>query len=587
MKIKIKKALKTGAIILMSISVFILSCKKDSPAPTVVTQTPAPTNTTPDVIVPAVDPEVAKTMGFFLDQWSAKTFTAPSYNEVTVPSAVTTTVTVDASNVITKIPPSIYGHNANTWMTSFISEPTFLTHITALQPHVIRFPAGSGSDVYFWNAKPGELPADAPAMLTDNNGNLKAPGYGFGRTTDNWRASLDNYYDMLKQSNSTGVLTMNYGYARYGTSANPVATAAHLAADWVRYDNGRTKYWEIGNEVYADWEWSYRIDVSKNKDGQPMLITGNLYAQHFKVFEDSMRKAANDVGAKIFIGAVMYESPPASWQAASFQTWNATMLPELNNVADFYIGHNYFTPYNENSTAATVLNAALTEPAKMMKFFTQTLQTYGATLKPIAMTEWNMFATGSKQQVSNTSGVFAALVVNEALTNKYGLAARWDLLNGWSNGDDHGLFSDGNEPSVDKWTPRPSFHYLYFLQKCSGDRLVGATVSASNPNIKAYGTTFSSGQAGVTLLNISATAQTVEVKFKNFIPGSRFYWYSLEGADDNGEFSRKVLVNGSGPPSVAGGPAGYATLKANSAVTANGIKVTVPKRGMVCIMVDK
>ncbi|MEI9958909.1 MAG: hypothetical protein WDM90_21935 [Ferruginibacter sp.] len=38
---------------------------------------------------------------------------------------------------------------------------------------------------------------------------------------------------MLSQTNSTGIITVNYGYARYGTSANPVAAAAHLAADWV------------------------------------------------------------------------------------------------------------------------------------------------------------------------------------------------------------------------------------------------------------------------------------------------------------------------------------------------------------------
>ncbi|MDV3197476.1 MAG: hypothetical protein Q8884_02725 [Sweet potato little leaf phytoplasma] len=35
---------------------------------------------------------------------------------------------------------------------------------------------------------------------------------------------------------------MNYAYARYSTAADPVAAAAHLAAEWVRHDNGRTKY---------------------------------------------------------------------------------------------------------------------------------------------------------------------------------------------------------------------------------------------------------------------------------------------------------------------------------------------------------
>jgi hypothetical protein len=56
---------------------------------------------------------------------------------------------------------------------------------------------------------------------------------------------------MLQQTNNKGMITVNYGYARYGTGTNPAAKAAHLAADWVRYDNGRTKYWEIGNECYS------------------------------------------------------------------------------------------------------------------------------------------------------------------------------------------------------------------------------------------------------------------------------------------------------------------------------------------------
>jgi hypothetical protein len=36
--------------------------------------------------------------------------------------------------------------------------------------------------------------------------------------------------------------------------------------------------------------------------------------------------------------------------------------------------------------------------------------------------------------VSNNSGLFSVLDISEILKNKYGMAARWDLLNGWDNG---------------------------------------------------------------------------------------------------------------------------------------------------------
>jgi hypothetical protein len=61
----------------------------------------------------------------------------------------------------------------------------------------------------------------------------------------------------------------------------------------------------------------------------------------------------------------------------------------------------------------------------------------------------------------------------------------------------------------------------------------------------------------------------------------------LQGETDNGEFSRKVAVNGNGTTAVAGGPMDYASLKANSASTANGIKITVPARGAVMVAIDK
>ena len=150
------------------------------------------------------------------------------------------------------------------------------------------------------------------------------------------------------------------------------------------------------------------------------------------------------------------------------------MIPEANNVPDFYIGHNYITPYNENSNASTVLNSALTVPGQMISFMKSEFERNSGIVKPIILSEWNMWARDSKQQVSNTSGTFAVIVQAEALKNKFGLTTRWDLFNGWDNGNDHGLFSTGDEPGVARWSPRPSFYYLYFFQKCIGDRLVDA-----------------------------------------------------------------------------------------------------------------
>src|SRR5678809_1068105 len=219
------------------------SCeKKNTPVPS---PPPIPTDTT--TIAPQVDPTLASTIGFFMDDWELKNFTIPSSSTLaSLPTGVTSTVTVDRSNVITKIPRSIAGNNANIWMTQMVTESTLIDHLTSLHPHIIRFPGGSLSDVFFWNSPVNTPPIDAPANLVQSNGSTAAAGYWFGTNTASWTCSVDNYYNMLQQTNNKGMITVNYGYARYGTGTNPAAKAAHLAADWVRYDNGRTKYWEVG-----------------------------------------------------------------------------------------------------------------------------------------------------------------------------------------------------------------------------------------------------------------------------------------------------------------------------------------------------
>jgi hypothetical protein len=104
------------------------------------TTTP-PTDSTVTVVTPT-DPVTANTIGFFLDDWAAKTFNAPSYMDGTVPSAGVATITVDASTVVTKIPPTLFSNNANIWMSNF-TDATLLNHITNQHPGFIRFPGGS------------------------------------------------------------------------------------------------------------------------------------------------------------------------------------------------------------------------------------------------------------------------------------------------------------------------------------------------------------------------------------------------------------------------------------------------------------
>jgi hypothetical protein len=191
------------------------------------------------------------------------------------------------------------------------------------------------------------------------------------------------------------------------------------------------------------------------------------------------------------------------------------------------------------------------------------------------------------QQVSFINGMHAAILLGESLKYKYGETSRWDLANAWDGGNDHGLFNIGDEPGgVSKWNPRPPFYYMYYFQKMIGDRLLNTSIIGTN--LLAYASSYTSGEKGVILVNKGTNAQTVLVDLKHATAGSRYYWYILTGGTDNGEFSRKVFVNGKGPAEPSGGPSGeYTSIKAYSAATAGGIKVAMPAYSVVYMVIEK
>lgn len=585
------KKLKIAATIIscaLTVIVLMQGCSKNSPVNNNSGEGGGNTDTSITIIKPT-EPTVAASQGFFLDNWQPKTWSAPAAQAVTKPSTTgAATVTVDLSQEITKVSPNEYGNNANPFMGQISTVPTLISNITDLAPGIIRFPGGSLSDVYFWNQS-SSPPSDAPARLLDYTGTASSAYYWYGNNNASYTMTVDDYYSTLLQTKSTGLITVNYGYARYGTSAHPDQVAAHLAADWVRYDKGRTKYWEVGNENYGNWEAGYRIDQTTNKDGQPQLQDGTTYGTHFKVFADSMRAAAVEAGnTNIKIGIVVTGGDDSN-NSTGPNNWNAKVLAAAGNSADFFVVHNYYTPYNQNSSPAVILSTPIPGTSTMMQWIKSSATNAGITQKPVAMDEWNIFAVGSSQMVSNVAGVHAVMVLGEALKNQISMTSRWDLANSWDGGDDQGIFNNsapaqGAEPNAPAWNARPAFYYMYYFQNYIGDHLVSTT--SNSADVVGYGSSWSSGQAGVILVNKGSGDHVVVVNFKNYAAGSNYYYYTLNGGTDNPPFSHMVYVNGVGPATASGGPAGFKTIKARSASISGGIAVTVPANGAVYLVAD-
>jgi hypothetical protein len=529
------------------------------------------------VCLPGFVPAQTSQQGFYLDSWQPKHIEIKDF-EATTPStqASTVTVTVDAGNVLTKVSKYVYGHNAAAWGGKLDQSTQAVKDLTALSPNLVRWPGGSMSDDYYWKAtSQSTCPKDLPS-------NYSYKDLMYGLNNSGWTMSVDNYYSLLTKINATGIITVNYAYARIGTGLDPVTAAAKYAADWVRYDNGRTRYWEIGNENFGNWEVGYSIDQTLNKDGQPKIISGDLYGKHCKVFIEEMRKAAREVGNDIKIGVVAMDSN-VTYDAVQ-QNWNSGMMKQVGNLADFFIVHCYHTPYNENSPVSTVLNSYT--KAKEIRQYVNTGLKNSINLDPIPinMTEWNIFAVGGKQGVSYINGMHATLVLGELIKNQYGGGVRWDLVNGWNEGDNHALLADG-EPGIAQYTPRAPFFYMYYFQKFFGDKMVATTVTGSS-DVISYASTFSSGQSGIVLVNKSTAEKVVSLKMANFKSGDRYYYYLLTGGTDNGDYSRKVYVNGKTTTLDGGGPSDYATIKPYGSNLSGDITLNLPKYSTVFMVVE-
>ena len=515
---------------------------------------------------------------FFLDSWRHKTISVPQYLDVQqTTNPVTVAVTIDFNDTITKIPRYLFGDNANLWTGCMSDNKGLMKNIANRNIGVLRGPGGSISDVFFWNRNVNQRPVDVPLTLagqTEQNwlwyGDRPSP-------YETWTMAADSFYSILGQVNATGMLTVNYGYARYGTGNNPVANAAHMAADWVRYDKGRTKFWEIGNEVSGSWEAGYRIDPALNKDGQPVYITGTLYGKHSLVFIDSMKAAAQQIGVDIKIGLVMCEEY-SSGNAA----WNKEVAAKAGDKADFYVVHSYFTPYNQNSDVETILSS-YKKTGTYKTYVWGELDKAGKPHLPVALTEYNIFAVGSNQPVSHVNGMHAVLVTGEAMKTGYGAALRWDLANGWDNGNDHGMFAY-NEPNIPNYTPHPTFYHLYYFQKYTGDILLNSTMTGAS-GVVIIPTAFQSGQVATTIINTAKIQKVVRLNIRNFKFGDRYYTYTLTGSS-NVDFSRKVFVNDIGNSLEAGGPDNYESIKANSSLINDEVRIKIPPLSVTYVLVE-
>ena len=471
----------------------------------------------------------------FFEDWEPRTFNNFTNIDLQpeVNSSSDVVININTSNVIADVLPSHFGTNMTHFLgQSVINDNDFMSNLKNLGKTILRYPGGNGSNQFFWD---GNIPS---SILNDSQITINNLIDGSG-----WRISPDEFVQILDSTSGSGIIAVNASYARYGTSSNPIQTAASYAASFVRHMNqtlnANIKYWEVGNENYGPWQAGYLV----NGD----TIDGIKYGDIFNVFADSMKTA----DPLIKIGAVLYRHDGV------YNDWSKKVLSKVENKADFLIIHNYFrrkpnpnnVTYQEMLTSLGQVQQDVNRVKNMVASYTNKPSDYF----PIAITEFNS-KTGERE-ISMANAIFITQALGEQIKNGFAASILWSFQNGLdSHGGDHGMTARNSTILPDHY-PRPVFYIYHFFQKFMGDRLIWSY--SSDTAVKSYASTFSSDTRGIILVNNSSNFKTVDLDLGSDTMRYNYYWYEVYA---NNETDKKIFINGQTSNFNEGGPENYASI---------------------------
>ncbi|MGW1809611.1 cellulose binding domain-containing protein [Streptomyces sp. NPDC002078] len=407
-------------------------------------------------------------------------------------AANSVSVSVDAALQLATVPTTGVGVNIPVYDANMNSAATPGLLSTA-GINTVRYPGGSHSDVYHWQTGT----ADAGAYVAPNTG-------------------FDAFMGTVRAAGAQPIITANYG------SGTPQEAAA-----WVQYANVTkgygVKYWEVGNEVYGNGEYSngdgWEYDTHSSK-------SATTYADNLLQYISAMKAA----DPSIKIGAVL--TTPGYWPdgivgPGDTMDWNHTVLSIAGSKIDFAIVHAYPT----STSPADLLTKPQTQNPNIAGTVRSLINQYAGSNAPnvgIAVTEANAQAYLD----TSPNGLFAPDNYLTWLENGAFNVDWWDLRNGTdcskvttvegaTDYNDGGMVSSGAscEPPVN--TPFPAYYGIQMISRLGapGDTLVKAASSSSL--LSAHAVRRADGDVDVMLINRDPNNDaTVNLSYTGFTPSS-------------------------------------------------------------------
>jgi alpha-L-arabinofuranosidase len=479
------------------------------------------------------------------------------------------TIAVNAAQVVRSVDTQLLGVNV-AWYDSVLNTPQTQQMVQAAGLTMFRFPGGSSSDDFHFNAPPtynGEgTDGSMASFISSVNGvGMATVDYGSGSPQE---AAAFLAYLEAPVGNTTVIgagqewndstnswQTVNWQTAGYWAS---LRAAAPLAQDdglnFLRLDHPapfNVPYWEVGNEEYGSWE----IDHHTVQHDPATYIA----------FAKQFQELAATIDPSISIG-VDVQSP-----GTDFNNWIGNILEQAKSqgfTIGFLSDHNYVQAPGSESDSNLLLDTVTgtdsdpSDPgnpynwAQRAADYESDLTTYlgasAASKVQLFTTEFNsVYSDPGKQTTSLVNGLFLADSLGALLETPYDAADVWDLRNGyasggndssslygWRQGGDYGLIGSpgGTAPASGPYVPYPTYFAEELASKIiqAGGNVVQA--SSSDPNLTTYAVLEPDGHLDLLVINKSASsAITGAFQLANFAPAAQATVWQYGEAQDTAQ----------------------------------------------------
>jgi hypothetical protein len=395
-------------------------------------------------------------------------------------------ISVNLANPGPAISDKLLGVNMAYWYDQ--STPQIVSALQTAGIKAIRWPGGSGSDVYHWQTN----------SLCGGGYTVPADSFPSPLVTELWApASLDV------------AITVNYGTnAACNGGGDPTEAAAWVTS---ALKNGNyVTHWTVGNEVYGSWETDMHT-VKNDPTTYANAVATGYYPQ---------MKAAN---ANALVGVVVQpnNNPP----------WDPIVMADAKY--DFVEYHYYPQAPGQESDTYLVHQAAL-DLTTNINAVKADLAKYGKASTPIYVGEiGSVYTDPGKQSSSITQALYAGQVLGELMNDGVSRATWWigfggcadsssgnfsSSLYGWQNFGGYMIFSDGTpEYGCESATPTTAgtllptarAFQLFSQIAVTGENVLPAAVTGDTTDVRAYAATSSGGTALLLFNDNETTSESV------------------------------------------------------------------------------